>query len=275
MHQYRIVAADGQEFGPVDLATIEQWIRQGRIIHSTQIRKDDGVPVAAEFIPEIGVLLRTSRATPPPIPPIAMNVPVATEFRVWQFIGQAWDLVKPHWVPLGVMVLLSSIAGAIPVIGPILVFILYATLMVGINRAILGMMAGRPPTVGMMFEGFDRFGQAFLSQLVSTILIGIGMVLCVVPGMILAIMWMFTNLRIAETNEDFWTAMQSSAELTRGYRWQLFFLTLACIPVVILGFLAFCIGVVVAQAVVLTAIAIAYRFLQARQAQRAAGGVVA
>jgi uncharacterized membrane protein len=274
MSQYRILSGDGQEFGPVDLATVEQWIRQGRIIHSTRIRKDDEAAVAAEFIPEISALLQSTRATAPPIPPIAMNVPVATEFRVWGFIGQAWELVKPHWVPLGLMVLLSSIAGVIPVVGPIIVFLLQATIMVGINRAILGMMAGRAPTVGMMFEGFDRFGQAFLAQLVTMILVSIGLVLCIVPGIILSIMWMFTSLRLAETNEDFWTAMQSSANLTRGYRWELFFLMLACIPVILLGLLAFCIGVVVAQAVCMTAVAVAYRFLQARQAQ-AAGGVVA
>ena len=76
---------------------------------------------------------------------------------------------------------------------------------------------------------------------------------------------MFTNLVIAETNQDFWTAMQTSADLTKGYRWHLFGLGLAMIPVMLLGLLACCIGIVVAQAVGFTAMALAYRFLQARQ----------
>jgi uncharacterized membrane protein len=188
-----------------------------------------------------------------------------TEFRSWGFIGQAWDLVKPHWVQLGVMFLILGLMGAIPYLGPCLSFVLGSTIMVGINRAILGMLAGRPPTVEMMFSGFDRFGQAFLAGLVVGILVAIGMICLIVPGIILWLMWSFTSLIIAETNQDFWTAMQTSASLTRGYKWQLFCLALACIPVFLLGLLVFCIGVVISQAVSFTALALAYRFLQSKQ----------
>jgi len=185
-------------------------------------------------------------------------------------IGAAWDLVKEHWLPLGAIALILVAMSCVPWLGGCVMFIIGGALQVGINRAILGMIAGKPPTVGMMFEGFDRFGQAFLAQLVTGVLVAIGMLFLIVPGVILSIMWIFVNLTLAETNLDFWPAMQASADLTAGYRWNLFCLMLACLVVGILGLLACGVGLLIAQPVILTAIALTYRFLQARQAVKTA-----
>jgi uncharacterized membrane protein len=200
------------------------------------------------------------------LPPIATTVPILSEFKSWEFIGQAWELVKPHWVVLGAMFLIIGVMGAVPYVGPFLSFIVGSTLMVGINRAALGMLAGRKPEIEMMFGGFDRFGQAFLAALVIGIVVGIGLVFLIVPGIYIWLMWSMTNLVIAETQQDFWTAMQTSAALTKGYRWEIFCLCLALIPICLLGLLACCIGIVVAQAIGTVAFALVYRFLQSKQA---------
>jgi uncharacterized membrane protein len=205
-------------------------------------------------------------------------MPLPTEFRSWQFIGQAWELVKPNWLPFGLMFLIVSClgaAGAVPFSGPryagsCLFFIIGGAIYVGINRAILGLIAGTPPTVGMMFEGFDRFGQAFLAMLVTGILICLGTILCIVPGVILMIMWMFVYLVMAETDLDFWSAMQASANLADGHWWELFCLLLACFVVALLGVLACLVGILIAEPVIYTAVALAYRFLQAEKAAKAA-----
>jgi uncharacterized membrane protein len=167
------------------------------------------------------------------------------------------------------MFLIFTVVGAVPYLGACLSLLLSGTLLVGINRAILGMFAGREPTIETMFSGFDRFGDAFLLSLVSGLLVALGFIALIVPGIILTVLWIFSNLIVAETSLDFWSAMQRSVELTRGYRWQIFLLMLASIPILILGLLVLCIGVVVAEAVVFTAFALAYRFLQARQGQLA------
>jgi uncharacterized membrane protein len=266
MHQYRVLSSEGKEYGPIDLAGMLQWIREGRVLRTTLIRRDDEPPAPAESLAELsGGFL--SLASPAPLPPIANLVALPAEFSAWGFIGMAWDLVKPHWVPLGVMFLIVGAIGAVPYIGGCIALLIGGALSVGIYRAILGMLAGRPPTVGMMFDGFDRFTPAFVASLIMTILVFAGLLLLIVPGIILALMWIFVYPILAETNLDFWPAMTASAALTRGYRWQLFGLALACIPILLLGLLCLCIGVVVAEAVVCTAIALAYRFLQAKQPQ--------
>lgn len=264
MDQYLVIGPEGKEFGPIDLAGLQQWIREGRVLKQTRVRKNGGAAVAAESLPEVAEVFAPPAA--PVMPPIASTVPVLPEFKSWEFIGQAWELLKPHWLPLAAMFVIIGLMGAIPYVGPFLSFIVGSTLMIGINRAVLGMLAGRKPEIEMMFGGFDRFGQAFLAALVIGILVPIGLVFLIVPGIYIAIMWSMTNLVLAETQQDFWTAMQTSADLTKGYRWEIFCLCLALIPIYILGLLVCCIGVVVSQSVATVAFALVYRFLQARQA---------
>jgi uncharacterized membrane protein len=268
MDEYRIVTVDGKEFGPVDLAGLQQWIREGRVLKTSRVRKNDGAAIIAEALPELaGAFLPPP--TGPTVPPIATTVPIATEFRSWDFIGQGWELLKPHWLVLSAMFLLSaclaSALGLIPILGTFIGMALTAAFQVGINRALLGVLAGREPTFEMMFGGFDRFGAAFLAALLSAIFIMVGFVLLIVPGIIVAIMLMFVNFVLADTNQDFWTAMKTSADLTKGYRWSLFCLFLAFIPIILLGLIVVCVGVFVAQAVCFMALAIVYRFLQTKK----------
>ena len=274
--QYWVVAADGQEYGPADLETLKQWAREGRVVHATHIRKSSGGTVYAGKMPELAEAFPPRESSlaappgqpPPPASPLATTIP--SEFRVWEFIGRGWDIVKPHWLVLSAMFFIQAAIGCVPYIGPCAQFIIGGAIMVGIWRAVLGTIDGRKPDVGMMFQGFDRFGDAFLANLISGILIALGIVCLIVPGIILAIMWMFTFPVIGETPLGFWEAMRESSRLTEGYRWRLFLLALACILVAILGLLVFCVGVFVACAVDLAALGLAYRFLQARKRQAAA-----
>jgi uncharacterized membrane protein len=295
MDQYLVIGPDGKEFGPIDLAGLQQWIREGRVLKQTRVRKNGGAAVAAESLPEIAEVF-----APPPLPqastpPIATVVPIASEFRSWGFVAQAWQLFKPHWVELCVMFLImfgiGAALGQIPIIGSCVGLILNAGFMVGINRAILGLLAGRPPKIEMMFGGFDRVVHAVLAA-VTTILA----VLAAVAPALVPILWMvffgrvqvelvvagavivagvgtfvgglfsFANLVIAETEHDFWTAITTSIALTRGYRWPLFGLMLVLIVVVILGVLACCVGLIAAQAIGAVTLAVVYRFLQSKQA---------
>jgi len=264
--EYWITGVDGKEYGPASLAIMAEWIREHRIVASSSVRKGQGPWTEARRIPELAGYFGIKPVTaPPPGGTAAAPVVLPAEFRVWDFIGQSWDLVKRNWAPLGAMFFLQMAIGAVPYLGPCVQFIIGGAIMVGIWRAILGMIDGRPPEIGMMFEGFDRFGDAFLGMLIRSILIFLGLLALIVPGIILSIMWAFTFPVLGETHLGFWEAMRRSAILTEGYRWQIFLLALAGIPVILLGLLALCVGVFVAEAVMFTAFGLAYRFLQQRK----------
>ena len=271
--QYWVVAADGKEYGPADLETLRQWAKEGRVVHATHIRKAGGGTIYAGKMPELADVFpprETHAAAPPGQPsqgPPPAAVPLPSEFRVWEFIGRGWDVVKPYWLQLSAMFFIQAAIGCVPYLGPCADFIIGGALMVGIWRATLGTIDGRKPDVGMMFQGFDRFGDAFLAKLVSSVLIVLGFVCLIVPGIILAIMWIFTFAVLGETPLGFWEAMRESSRLTEGYRWRLFLLALACVLVALLGILVFCVGVFVAIAVDVAALGLAYRFLQAKKGQ--------
>lgn len=267
--QYWIIGGDGKEYGPVDLIVLAQWIRERRIVATSRVRKGEPPFAAAAGLPELAALFPSQPGTQPYAAPgdggPGPRGTLPSEFRVWTFMGIAWDLVKPNWLILAAMSFILVAIGSVHYIGCLVQFIVCGPLMVGIWRAILGMIDGRKPAVGMMFEGFDRFGDAFLAVLVRGLLIALGFVCLIVPGIILALMWMFTLPILGETRLGFWEAMHVSAVLTEGYRWRLFLLSLAAIPIILLGLLALGVGVFFAAPIVMTALGLAYRFLQEKK----------
>ena len=280
--EYWVTGPDGKEYGPASLDNLGQWIRQGRVAPSTRIRKGAGPAVVAADLPEVARYFAAQQgaASPATAPGGAAaaalgassaggRAALPSEFRVDAFYGGAWNLVRDNWLVLAAMFFILMAIGVVPRIGCWVSFVISGPLMVGIWRAVLGMIDGRKPTVGMMFEGFDRFLESFLACLVSTILIALGFLCVIVPGVILAIMWEFTFPVLAETRLGFWEAMHESAVLTEGYRWSLCLLGLVSVALVILGCLALGIGVFFALPMAFTAMGLAYRFLQQKKGRPA------
>jgi hypothetical protein len=51
---YTIVAADGNEYGPVDMATLQQWAHEGRVTPVTQVTTiEGGTRLQADQMPEL------------------------------------------------------------------------------------------------------------------------------------------------------------------------------------------------------------------------------
>src|SRR6267154_3022757 len=175
--QYFIIGADGKEYGPIPLDTLILWIHERRIIGASRVRAGNGSYTEAASLPELAAFFAPATFAQPVVPS-APSVPsyagvqggMQADFKVWNLIGQAWDLVKSHWLVLGGMLLIqsliSSLAHKVPHIGWVLWLAVEAAIMIGIWRAVLGMIEGRAPTAAMMFEGFDRFGDAFLAGIV-------------------------------------------------------------------------------------------------------------
>ncbi|HEY0865937.1 MAG TPA: NINE protein [Fimbriimonas sp.] len=66
---YSVVGADGQVYGPANMATLEQWIKEGRITPSTNlIDPIDGRVYRAQDLPLVAPLLQS-------VPPVAVPQP--------------------------------------------------------------------------------------------------------------------------------------------------------------------------------------------------------
>jgi hypothetical protein len=160
---YWVLGADGREYGPVTLPDLTRWIAERRLVAASRVRTEGSEWTEAQLVPEIAALFPAGAAVTPPVLGSTRGAALPAEFRVWTFIGQAWDLVKIHWLPLAGMAFIQIAIGCVPYLGGCVQFIIGGAILIGIWRAILGMIDGRPPEIGMMFGGFDQFGDAFLA----------------------------------------------------------------------------------------------------------------
>jgi len=110
--------------------------------------------------------------------------------------------------------------------------------------------------------------QPFLFYLGATVLVflcvGIGFLLIIVPGIILALMLMFTPYLVVDKNLGPIVAMKESKRITDGSKWQLFVFAVALFGLNLLGAIALLIGLLVTIPVSMLAIAHAYRQLEHR-----------
>jgi hypothetical protein len=65
---YKVLGADGKEYGPVSLEQLRQWRQQGRVSAQTRVRPAAAADWSpAQEVPELAALFVP--ATPPPLPP--------------------------------------------------------------------------------------------------------------------------------------------------------------------------------------------------------------
>lgn len=62
---YFVIAQDGNRYGPADIATLQQWVREGRIAPNTTLEDEfTGAQIRASLLPELSYLF-PSQGTPP------------------------------------------------------------------------------------------------------------------------------------------------------------------------------------------------------------------
>ncbi len=112
------------------------------------------------------------------------------------------------------------------------------------------------------FFGVTRF---FAPYVVATIVVQIattvGVILLIVPGVIVAIMWMFYSYLILDKNLQPMEALKQSALMTKGHRWQLFGFGIFLLFINIIGGLLFGLGLIITAPVTVVAVAHMYRQL--------------
>ncbi|MCK5708913.1 MAG: hypothetical protein KAI07_00110 [Deltaproteobacteria bacterium] len=114
--------------------------------------------------------------------------------------------------------------------------------------------------------GFLSFsGSLFFKYLLGYILYGlaifIGLILLIVPGVYLAIKYQFVPYLIVDKGMDPIEAFKESGKMTAGSKWNLFLFLILQVIIVILGFLAFIVGIFVALPIVMVAEAYVYKKL--------------
>lgn len=123
-------------------------------------------------------------------------------------------------------------------------------LSIGSLRISLDVARGKPFRLDTLFSGGDVLLVTLLASLVTTIAIGCGFVLLIVPGVFLQLGFAFVPLLVADRRIGVLRACRESLELTRGRKWSLFGLLFLSGLVIAGGLLALIVGVLPAMAFV-------------------------
>ena len=267
---YKIIGADGKEYGPVTAEQLRQWITEGRANAQTRVQADGETEwKTMGELPEFASSLSAAAGSHPSInPPKAIEVWAAeivqrdytVEASGWIKLG--WELVKrDFWLLVGASFIAGIIASGcgIPYLGILIALILGGPMIGGLYLLYLKKIRGQPVTLGDAFAGFGAmFVPLMLAKIVSGLLTGLGLLLCILPGIYLYVAWSFTLPLVIDKNMDFWPAMDLSRKMVAKHWWGIFGFGLLCFLVALLGLLACCVGIFVAAAVVQAAFMYAY-----------------
>lgn len=141
-------------------------------------------------------------------------------------------------------------------------FVLAQLIAIGWIKIALDITDGRPISAQAVIDKFRLVLPYLLAALLYALMVGVGLILLIVPGVIAAIAFAFYGFHIVDTGStDPIGALRRSAEITRGYRWQLFFFWLLLIGINLLGILLLIVGVLFTSGISLLAVAYVYRRL--------------
>jgi hypothetical protein len=272
---YRIIGADGHEYGPINMDQLQKWIAEGRVNAATKILIEGQTEwQSLSDLPEFADLF--ANMPPPPAaggpPPMAGPVnpeALAAEIlardyqvKIGDCLQRSWELIKnDFWPIIGTSIVSGLIAsgGCIPYIGPLIGLIIGGPMMGGLYAFFLSKIRRRPVQFGDIFIGFNTaFVPLMLAQIVSGLLTSLGLILCLVPGIYLAVAWMFTLALVIDKKIDFWPAMELSRKVVTKHWWALFGMGIALGLVAIVGLLACCVGVIVTGTIAQVALIYAY-----------------
>jgi hypothetical protein len=260
---YRILGADGKEYGPVSAEVVLQWIHEGRAAASTGVKPDAALewrPLAS--LPEFAAALAAKAASGPP-PMVRPDATILADeilargyhLRVGDCIGRSFELFMRHfWLLLGTTAIVYIIKG-VPMVG----WLLSGVLNGGVFFLYLRLIRGQKAEFSDAFCGFNQsFVPLFLAGLVTSILTSAGYMLCILPGIYLAVAWILTEPLVIDKNLDFWPAMELSRKVITAHWWEFLGLALLCLLVLLLGVLVCCVGTFIAMPVITGALAYAY-----------------
>ncbi|MFC1914647.1 hypothetical protein ACFLWK_00100 [Chloroflexota bacterium] len=114
----------------------------------------------------------------------------------------------------------------------------------GVSFAYLKAARGEKLEIKNMFEGFQNYWNAVLASLLVSVIVVIGLILLIVPGIIFGCKLAFTPYLVVDRKMAVIEAVKYSWHMTNGHAWKVFFILLLAIPIIIAGLICFGVGVI-------------------------------
>jgi hypothetical protein len=302
---YKIIGADQKEYGPISADQVRVWIAEGRANANTQARLEGATtwqPLSA--FPEFAMALGLSPA-PTPIQVAAQPTVLAPleqvlnedySLDIGACLTRGWELLKENfWPTVGASTLIVVLTVIInQVIGlftrplvermieerrisihAILIIVvvgfvsapIYTVLYAGLFKYFIKLIRRETASIGDAFSGFGpSILQLILLGWVQGILVNLGFLFCVIPGIYLFVSWYFAIPLIIDRGIGFWEAMEFSRKMVSKHWFVVFGLILVAGLLSIVGVIACCIGVLASLPFGLAALMYAYEDIFGKKA---------
>jgi hypothetical protein len=139
-------------------------------------------------------------------------------------------------------------------------FVIGQIVTLGLYRAALMVTAGQPLDIGRAFST-DRLGDFIIASLLYSLIVAIGLVLCVIPGLIAAVLLYFYGFYVLDKNMSATDALRASYELVRANAGSVVLLLVVAFLLNIVGALACGVGLFITGPVSLVMVCYGYRVL--------------
>ena len=145
----------------------------------------------------------------------------------------------------------ALVIGAVRFVFGILGFLVQTYLQLGILQIFLKVVRGEGAAFGDLMVSGSVYLKGLIATFLTAIAVGIGIIFCIVPGIIVGLGLMFTQFIIVDQHDlGAIDAIKESWRLTDGHKVQLFLFGLAGWFITMLGFAACCVGVLATAPIV-------------------------
>lgn len=171
------------------------------------------------------------------------------QFKMGEYINKGFDIFKKDpGLFIGftiVYLVISSFLGVIPILGTIASVAISAPLTAGYFIMAHKISRNESRSFGDFFKGFDNFLPLFLAAFVSGIIIVLCLILLVLPGIYIAVCYMFATLFVVFYKHEFWDALETSRKVISKNWWNFFGFAIVLGLINLLGVLCLVVGIFV------------------------------
>ena len=166
-----------------------------------------------------------------------------TSIDISRALSRGWVLVRDNMAVLAGATALGWLITVGLAFVPILGWVVGFVLMGGLDYIFIRRIRGEAVQIGDLFDGFNRaFLDLTMAGLVKWLLTTIGFILCILPGIYLAVGYVFALPLVIDKKMEFWTAMEVSRRVVHEHWWSTLALVIVVALVALAGFLVCGVG---------------------------------
>ncbi len=171
------------------------------------------------------------------------------QFDMGKYISEGWDLFQKNagaFIGFTALVLvITGVFAFIPFIGSVGQMLLVVPLNAGFYIVAGKINRGEHTEFGDFFKGFDHFGSLVLASLISGVLIVIGCILLIIPGIYLAIAYSLMVPMVVFGRMEFWPALEASRKIISKNWFSFFGFAIVLGLINLLGIICLGVGILV------------------------------